>query len=184
MPGIRRRTIASAQRIPNSVFSGTTIAVISTVSFSAWTASGFETAAQNGWKPCSNARQNTSPTGATRIAPRYASDPNLMIMPSGPPAQCADCEEKRERDRQHENGERRGAGGVVAVYVLEHVQRGDLGLERDVPGDEHDRAELTDRARECQGHAGEERRQQVRKDDAAKDRDAAGAERCRGILHV
>ena len=70
MPGIRCRTIASAQRTPKIVFSGTATTATSSVSFSACTASGFEIAAQNGWKPCSNARQKISPTGATRITAR------------------------------------------------------------------------------------------------------------------
>ena len=44
---------------------------------------------------------------------------------------------------------RRAAGSSFSIW-LKIVDRGDLGLERDVAGDEHDRAELADRARERQ----------------------------------
>src|SRR5436853_2701810 len=165
MPGRRWRTIATAQRIPKSVFSGTTTAVISSVNFSACTAFGFEIASQNGWSPCSNARQKMRATGAMRIAPRYASDPNLTIMACGPAAHRADGQQEGERDHEHEHGERRRSRRVVAVDVLEHVQRRDLRLERDVPGDADDGPELADRAREREGHAGEQRGQQMREDD-------------------
>src|SRR6266550_1287549 len=74
MPGMRCRTIASAQRTPRIVLSGTATSAISSVSFRAWTANGLEIAAQNGCHPCSNARQKISATGATRITARYASE--------------------------------------------------------------------------------------------------------------
>src|ERR1700704_5362581 len=109
MPGNRCRTIASAQRTPNTVFSGTAASVTSTVSFSAWTAVGFEIACQKGTTPCSNARQKIKPTGAIRISARYASDPvrttRLAVMTRGPTAQAADSEEDAERDHEHEHGE-------------------------------------------------------------------------------
>ncbi len=56
--------------MPKIVFSGTATSVISSVSFNACTASGFEIAAQNGCQPCSNARQKMRLTGATRITAR------------------------------------------------------------------------------------------------------------------
>src|ERR1700741_1058456 len=97
-----------------------------------------------------------SDTGAMRIAARYDSDPYLAIMAHRPAAHAADRDEDGERDREHEHGERRRSGRVVAVDVLEDVQRRDLGLERDVPGDEHDGAELADRPRERERHAGQQ----------------------------
>src|SRR3954447_9508235 len=130
---MRCRTIASAQRIPKIVLSGTATTATSRVSFSACTASGFETAAQNGCHPCSNARQKISPTGATRITARYASDvrriPCLTVMASRPAAERADREEDTERDHEQQHRERSRAGRVVAVEPLEHVEGRDLGLE-------------------------------------------------------
>ena len=56
LPGNRRRTITSAQTIPKTVFSGTAIAVMSSVSLNAWIVSGEESASQAGSKPSSNVR--------------------------------------------------------------------------------------------------------------------------------
>ena len=62
--------MASAQRTPNAVFSGTEIAAISSVSLSACTAFAFEIADQNGCSPCSKARQKMSATGPIRMIAR------------------------------------------------------------------------------------------------------------------
>jgi hypothetical protein len=51
LPGKRRRTIAIAQMIPKTVFSGTAIAVMISVSLKAWIVSGVESAFQAGAKP-------------------------------------------------------------------------------------------------------------------------------------
>src|SRR4051794_7818580 len=119
-----------------------------------------------------------SPTGASRITARYPSEPKrttyLAVIASGPAAQRADREEHGERDHEQQDGERRSALHVVAVDPLEDVERRDLCLEREVARDEDDRAELADRARECERDAGQERRQQIREDDPPKDREAAG----------
>ena len=48
LPGNVRRTIASAQTIPNTVFTGTAIAVMISVSLNAWIVSGVESASQAG----------------------------------------------------------------------------------------------------------------------------------------
>ena len=56
--------------MPKAVLAGRRSSVISSVSFSACTAFGFEIAAQNGCTPCSNARQKMSPTGAIRMIAR------------------------------------------------------------------------------------------------------------------
>src|ERR1700752_2781674 len=102
MPGMRFRTIASPQRIPKIVFSGTATIATSIVSFSACTAIGFKIAAQNGRQPPSNARQKRSPTGGAGVTAREPSDPERTMrqaaMGSGPAAQAADREEHGERD--------------------------------------------------------------------------------------
>src|SRR4051794_27942633 len=151
MPGMRCRTIASAQRTPKIVLSGTATSAISSVSFSAKTANGLEIAAQNGCHPCSNARQKIRATGATRITARYASDVTrieyLAVMTGRPAAERADRKEDAERDHEQQQRERGCAGRVITVEPLEHVQRRDLRLEGQVPRDQDHRAELADRAR-------------------------------------
>src|SRR4051794_6407410 len=184
MPGTRWRTIAIAQRMPNAVFSGTATTVISSVSFSACTAVGFEIAAQNGRQPCSKARQKMSDTGATRIVARYASESVLTVMTGGPAAEAADSEEDAERDDEHQERERRGARRVAAVQALEDLERRDLRLERQVAADQDHGSEFADRTRECECDAREQRGQQVREDDAAIDRQARGAERRGRLLHL
>ena len=51
-----------------------------------------------------------------------------------------------KRDHEQHDRDGRRAGRVVALDLAEDVDRRDLGLERDVPRDQHDRAELADRA--------------------------------------
>ena len=70
LPQNLRRTMAMAQTIPNTVFTGTAMAVMMSVSFSAWIVSGVVSAFQAGAKPSSNVRQNTRASGPTRIAVR------------------------------------------------------------------------------------------------------------------
>jgi len=50
------RTIASAHTIPNTVFTGTAMAVMISVSLNAWSVSGAVSASHAGAKPCSNVR--------------------------------------------------------------------------------------------------------------------------------
>ena len=70
LPGNRFRTIASAQTIPNTVFTGTAIAVMISVSLKALIVSGVVSASQAGPKPSSNVRQKTIASGPTRITAR------------------------------------------------------------------------------------------------------------------
>src|SRR5215471_18922693 len=132
--------------MPKAVLSGTTTSAISSVSFSACTAFGFDTASQNGPSPCSNARQKISATGATRMTPTYASDVKrtayLPIMAHRPVPHGADHEEDAERDQEQEHRKSRGARRVAPVQVLEHVERRDLGLEREVARDQDHGTEL------------------------------------------
>ena len=85
---------------------------------------------------------------------------------------------------QHDEAERRSAGVVELLQLDDDQQRRDLGLHRQVAGDEDHRAVLADRARERQREAGRERRQHRRQDDAAEDREAAGAERFGRVLEI
>ncbi len=55
---------------PKTVFSGTAISAMITVSQSAWSASGVVIAAKKSARPSSNARKTTSPTGTASSAPR------------------------------------------------------------------------------------------------------------------
>ena len=64
------RTIASAQTIPNTVFTGTAMAVMIRVSLNALSVSGVVSASQAGAKPSSNVRQKTIASGPTRITAR------------------------------------------------------------------------------------------------------------------
>ena len=70
LPRKRLRTIASAQTIPNTVFTGTAIAVMISVSLKALIVSGVESASQAGAKPSSNVRQKTIASGPTRMTAR------------------------------------------------------------------------------------------------------------------
>ena len=56
LPGNCRRTIESAQAMPKTVFAGTAIAVMISVSLKALIVSGDESAAQAAPKPFSNVR--------------------------------------------------------------------------------------------------------------------------------
>src|SRR6478736_4629620 len=133
MPGKRCRTIAIPQSTPKAVLSGTATIATSSVSFRACTASGFEIASQNGCRPCSNARQKMSATGATRITSRYTSDPKrimrLAVIAHRPATHAADREKHREGDQEQQHRERRCALLVAAVQALEHVERRDFRLE-------------------------------------------------------
>ena len=123
-----------------------------------------------------------------QVAEREDADPVsralLTVMAGGPAPEGADREQDAERDREQQHREGGGTRRVAAVDPLEDVERGDLRLEREVAGDEDHGAELADRARERERDSGQERRQQVRKDDAAEDREPVGAERGGGLLHL
>ena len=70
LPRKRRRTIASAQTMPNTVFTGTAMAVMISVSLNALSVSGVVSASHAGPKPSSNVLQNTTASGPTRISAR------------------------------------------------------------------------------------------------------------------
>jgi hypothetical protein len=70
LPGNLRRTIASAHTTPKTVFTGTAIAVMMSVSLNAWTVSGSVKVSHTGAKPWSKVRQKTIASGPTRTAMR------------------------------------------------------------------------------------------------------------------
>src|SRR5205823_1758626 len=105
----------------------------------------------------------------------------LAVMPSSPVPEGADREQHAERDQEEQNGDRRGADRVARLDLARDVDRGNLGLERDVSRDQHDGSELADGAGKCKRDAGENRGEQVREDDAAEDRESPGAERLRRL---
>src|SRR5690242_3707005 len=97
-------------------------------------------------------------------------------MARRPPAQPSDREQHDERDDEQEHRKGGGSLRVAGVQPLEDVERSNLRLEREVARDQDDRAELADRARERERDARQQRRKQVREDDASEDRQSPGAE--------
>ena len=107
------------------------------------------------------------------------------IVPPRPAADAADQEQRRRTRSTSSTTETAAAPvDVVALDLAEDVDGRDLGVERQVPRDQHDRAELADRARERERDAGEDRRQQVREDDAPEDADRPRAEAGGRLLHL
>jgi hypothetical protein len=72
----------------------------------------------------------------------------------------------------------------VAVEALEDEHRGDLRLERQIAGDQDDRTDLADRAGERHREAGQDAREDVRKDDPPERLELTRPERARGLLHL
>ena len=70
LAGNRLRTIASARTTPKTVFTGTAIAVMISVSLKALIVSGVVSASQAGPKPSSKVRQKTIASGPTRMIAR------------------------------------------------------------------------------------------------------------------
>ena len=73
---------------------------------------------------------------------------------------------------------------VAALDASEDVDGGDLGLEREVPGDDDERPELAHGLREGERDSRQERGRDVREDDAAERRQLRGAERVRRLLEL
>ena len=99
-------------------------------------------------------------------------------------ADDADREQREEGDGEQDDGRRRGAGRVAALDASEDEDGRDLGVERDVPGDDHEGPELADGLRERERDAGEDAGEDVGEDDAAERRRPGGAERMRRLLEL
>src|SRR3954447_24691183 len=197
LPRKRPRTRASAVTTPSTVFSGTAISAISTVSQNAWIAAGVVIEPHTKPRPCSNVRKKTIATGTSSSAARYASASTRSPIVArrsttigglrrrgGEAPEPADREQHDEREREQHDGDRGGRRHGVRLDPPEDEHRRDLGLERQVAGDENDRAELADPPREAEGGAGQDRRHEVRQDDAPEDGRRARAERHRRLLHL
>src|SRR4051812_6957263 len=113
------------------------------------------------------------PTGIRSSAPRYASARTRSPIRArrsttiggpprpGEPADAADREEHEQRQREQDDRDRRRRRHGIRLDPPEDEDRRDLGLERQVAGDQDDRAELADRSREAERRAGQDRRHEV-----------------------
>src|SRR6185312_11995598 len=106
------------------------------------------------------------------------------FVPRGEEPQPADREEYDERDEQHHDRDRRRARLVAALDVQEDEHGGDLGVEGLIAADQHDRPDLSDRARKGEGNAGEDAREDVREDDADEHAQLARAERSSRLFRL
>src|SRR5215210_2728337 len=187
-PRKRWRTKTMAQTMPNTVLAVTAMTATRMVSHRACRASGAVTACHAAPTPSSKARAKTIATGKTSKSARYPKAtnlrPSLLIMAPPPPVERVQADEDQEREGQKQHGDRRGAGHVVYLDLVEDVNGGDLGLVRQVAADEHDGAELANGAGEAEGCARENRWQQVGKDDPHEGHGRAGPERVRRLFHL
>src|SRR3954449_1449642 len=116
-------------------------------------------------------RQKSIVSGASRITARYPSAVKRTaylrstFVPRGEPAQAADREQDEERQREQDDRDRSRSRRVAVLALVEHVDRGDLGPERDVPREDHDGADLADRAGERHRYAREDPRKDARQHD-------------------
>ena len=110
LPRKRLRTIASAHTIPNTVFTGTAMAVMIRVSLKALSVSGVESASHAGAKPSSNVLQKTIASGTDEDdreveerdwrADRDASRDPSPVVPRRVVTDGADREQREKRDRE------------------------------------------------------------------------------------
>src|SRR5207342_2673633 len=199
LPRNSKRVTAHAVSTPKNALSGITIAAVSRVSLSAARASGSINAANQTSRPFSNAAPSTIASGSTTssaisttaiaisVQRSHAGDcsgSRLRILASMREQRRdrVDREQAHERRRQQQRGDRNGAVVVVFLQPDRDQQRRDLGLERQVAGDEDHRAVFAQAAREREREPGEQRRQQFRQDHPAQRGEAAGAERGGGFL--
>ena len=156
---------------------GTAIAAISSVSWNACTAAGEVIASQNGAEagleraaedhPDRRDEQQRRGSRARRSAARSATRCRRRALrahacgrASRPSGGCRRSRAGRRTRRRAGRTETAAAPlDVVALDLAEDVDGRDLGVEREVARDQHDRAELADRARERERDAGEDRRQ-------------------------
>ena len=156
--------MASAQTIPKTVFTGTAIAVMIRVSLNAWIVSGVDSASHAGGEPVlerapedHRERPDEDHREVDR-ARRSGGRACCTVVPRREVADRADRQQRDERDREQHDSHGRCAGGVAALDAAEDVDGRDLGLERDVAGDDHERPELAHRLRERERDAREDRR--------------------------
>src|SRR5829696_1474752 len=187
-PRKRWRTSTMAQMTPKTVLHETAMVATRMVSHRACRASGVVTACQAAPTPSWKARAKTMATGKTSKSARYPRAanrrPSLAVMPPPPPVERVQRDQDEQRERQQQHRDRRRPWHVVDLDLVVDKDRGDLGLVRQVPGDEHDRAELSHGAGEAQGGTREYGWQQVGEDDPPEGRERARPERVRRLFHL
>src|SRR5438876_11020981 len=131
------------------------------------------------------ARMSTSLTAGGSSCARSRAWIGFSAMVSLAPAfEEVDGEERDERDREQDDGDRRRLG-VGELLEPRHDQDGrDLGPERHVARDEDDRAVLAERAREGEREAGDDRREDGREDHPQHGLQAVRAQARGGLLDV
>ena len=117
--------------------------------------------------------------------PEAAPDHGGRAGPAPRPAlQGVDREHEDERRHEEDERDRRGAGRVVLLELRHDEKGGDLGAEGHVARHEHDRAVFAERPREGQREPRQERREEVRKNDAHERLQARGPENGRGLFQL
>ena len=101
-----------------------------------------------------------------------------------PPLQDVDEHDHDERDHQQDRRHRRRADGVVVLDARQDAHRGDLGLEREVARQQHERAVLADPSGERERRAGGDGRDQARQHDPAEGRERRRPERAGRLLDL
>src|SRR6185312_14319280 len=86
--------------------------------------------------------------GETRRLRRAVSLVAIAVPPARPGLDQVDGKEQQEGDQQHDGGDGGRARIVVFLEADEDQQRGDFRDERDIAGDEDDRAIFADSAGE------------------------------------
>src|SRR4249919_32779 len=200
LPRNSKRVTAHAVAIPKNALSGITIAAVISVSFNAARASGSASAANHTWTPSRNAAPSTIASGITSrnaitsiaIAMRLQRNQRGGCSGSSMPAlpreqgrdEGIDRQQAQERGGEQQRGDRDGAVVVVLLQADGDQQRRDLGLERQVSGDEDHRPVLAHRACEGQREAGQHRGRKFRQYHAAQRGEAIRAQRRGGLFLV
>src|SRR4249919_1859594 len=209
LPRNSKRVTAHAVSTPKNALSGMTIAAVSRVSLSAARASGSTSAANQTPRPFSNAAPSTIASGSTTssaisttaiaisVQRTHAGDCSgsscagrggdasrllIFVAMREQRGNRIDRQQADERRRQQQGRDRDRAVVVVFLQADGDQQRRDLGLERQVAGDEDHRTVFAQATREREREPGQQRRQQFRQDHPAQRGEAAGAERGGGFL--
>src|SRR5438105_10224184 len=210
LPRKRKFAMAQAAAIPNSAFTGTTMAAVSSVRPMAERASGCKIAWRYRPRPALSAVANTAASGTATNEPRRTAaaetssqrtgagsvtpgcricgairidSPNGIRLPrrrpqapDAPALEHVGCEQERERGEEQDERQRGGAGVVVLLEPGDDEEWRDLGAQRQVARDEHDRAVLAERPRDRQREPGEHRGKDGGEDDPPERLQPAGAQ--------
>ena len=117
-------------------------------------------------KTIASGPSSTTDAGRRCATPRSAEPTHARASWRAPDA--ADGEQHaNEISEQHDRDGRRAGWSPLWMWLKTNTD-GDLGLERQVARDQHDRADLADRARERERDAGEDPGEDVRQHDPAE----------------